>query len=532
MHTFGAYLVAALAASGELASALPQKMNVVQPRHHEARTLSVPVHHKAAHRRSTRSHPALSYAKALRKYNATLPSHVQGVVDRFATLSSLAKRAGVEQGSVAAESVMEDVEYVATISIGTPAQTVPMDFDTGSSDLWVMGAGASGVSGHSTYDSSSSSTAKELSGASWDISYGDGSSSSGTVYTDTVTIGNLTFADQAVEVATKISTEFIQDTAISGLVGLAMSSINTVTPTAQQTWFDNIKASLASPLFTADLKHDAKGSYNFGFIDDSAHTGDIFYSDLVTGNTFGGFWTFVASGYTVGDSTSTNTGSASGSSGTSSPASTTTAAVSSSPTGSSGSGSDSGSGSSGHHHGGGDSDGSVPEYGSSSSSDESEAEAEVEAEIESILQALGLEKRNAAGTPTTAQKQSVTRADTAITGIADTGTTLLMLPEAVVTAYYDQVDGAEMSQQEGGYVFSCDATLPDFSFNVGEGSISVPGTYINFEPVSTGSSTCYGGIQSDAGIGMAIFGDVALKAALVVFDSGNNRLGWAAKATS
>lgn len=545
MQTFGAYLVAALAASAELASALPQKMDVVEPRsQQQGRTLSVPVHHNL-NRRKALKHPALAYARALRKYNATLPTHVQAVVDRFALPTT--KRAN-EEGSVVATSVDSDTEYVATISVGTPAQTLPMDFDTGSSDLWVMGKGVSGTSGHTTYDSSSSSTAKVLSGASWTISYGDGSSSSGNVYTDTVTIGNLTFAEQAVEVATKISSEFTADTSISGLVGLAQSSINTVTPTAQKTFFDNIKSSLTSPLFTADLKHDTKGSYNFGYIDAAAHTGTVYYADLITSGQFGGFWTFAASGYTVGSSTSTS--SSSGASGTSSAGSATTASASS-PTGGAGSGStstgnsgsssgsSSGSGGGGIFGGGFGGDGnSVPEYGSSSSSSSSSDgwAAQAEAEAEAIASAWGFkkEKKSNTGTPTrtSPEKRSVTRASTAITGIADTGTTLLMLPDAVVSAYYSQVSGASDSQQEGGYVFSCDATLPDFSFNVGEGEITVPGSYINFQPVSTGSSTCYGGIQSDSGIGMAIFGDIALKAALVVFDSGNSRLGWAAKDTS
>lgn len=550
MQTVGAYLVAALVASAELASALPPKMDVVKPRDQQpqpqGRTLSVPVEHNLNRRKALR-HPALAYAKALRKYNATLPTHVQSVVDRFA-LPVANKRAG-DEGSVVATSVESDTEYVASISVGTPAQKLPMDFDTGSSDLWVMGNGVSGTTGHSTYDFSSSSTAKALSGASWTISYGDGSSSSGTVYKDTVTIGNLTFAEQAVEVATKLSAEFTSDTSISGLVGLAQSSINTVTPTAQQTWFDNIKSSLASPLFTADLKHDTAGSYNFGYIDAAAHTGTVYYADLITSGQFGGFWTFAASGYTVGTSTGTSSGSsASGTSSAGSPT-TTTASSSSLPTGGvgSGSGSASTSGSTsssiGSKHGSGSSgqDSSVPEYGSASSSSSSSSsglaalEAEAEAELESLASAWGFKKeKKSTRTPTrtTPEKRSVTRADTAITGIADTGTTLLMLPDAVVTAYYSQVSGASESQEEGGYVFSCDATLPDFSFNVGEGEITVPGSYINFQPISTGSSTCYGGIQSDSSIGMAIFGDIALKAALVVFDSGNSRLGWAAKDTS
>lgn len=40
---------------------------------------------------------------------------------------------------------------------------------------------------------------------------------------------------------------------------------------------------------------------------------------------------------------------------------------------------------------------------------------------------------------------------------------------------------------------------------------------------------CYGGIQSSADIGINIFGDVALKAAYVVFNGETPSLGWAQK---
>lgn len=85
----------------------------------------------------------------------------------------------------------------------------------------------SSQSGHSIYNPSQSKTAKQIQGASWNISYGDGSSASGNVYTDTVTIGGLSVPGQAVELAEQISDEFTQDVDNDGLVGLAFSSINT-----------------------------------------------------------------------------------------------------------------------------------------------------------------------------------------------------------------------------------------------------------------------------------------------------------------
>ncbi|KAI1080777.1 secreted aspartic proteinase precursor [Whalleya microplaca] len=366
---------------------------------------------------------AAALAKAYRKYGAKLPESLVYALNQ--TASAKVKRAG-SSGSAKTTPEENDAEYLTPVSIGTPAQELNLDFDTGSADLWVFSNELSSQyqSGHSIYTSSKSSTAKKLSGASWSISYGDGSGASGDVYTDVVSIGGVSFDSQAVEAASKISTQFTQDSNNDGLVGLAFSSINTVSPTAQKTFFDNVKSSLDQPLFAADLKHNTPGSYDFGVADNSKYTGDIAYVPVSTSQ---GFWEFEASGYKVG--------------------------------------SKAGSGS--------------------------------------------------------------------ITGIADTGTTLLLLPDEVVEAYYKQVDGAENSSSEGGYVFACSTTLPEFTFTAGSLDITIPADYLNYAPTEEGSSTCFGGLQSSESIGTNIFGDIALKAAYVIFNGGSTpQLGWAAKSTS
>ncbi|KAI9824639.1 MAG: hypothetical protein M1819_000840 [Sarea resinae] len=241
-------------------------------------------------------------------------ARTQRVLEKKAPAAS-----GSTTGEVSAEDVQNDSEYLVPVSIGTPAQTFNLDFDTGSADLWVWSTElpssvTSSASGHNIYNPSKSSTYKKVSADSWKISYGDGSSASGTVGTDNVTIGGLTIKNQAIELANTLSTEF-QQGAGDGLLGLAWGSINTVSPKPVQTPVENMISQSDIPsnqeLFTAKLGsyHDAsdpdKGAsfYTFGFIDkDTVGSQTVSYTPVDNSQ---GFWQFASASASVNGKTIT-----------------------------------------------------------------------------------------------------------------------------------------------------------------------------------------------------------------------------------
>lgn len=247
--------------------------------------------------------------KAYQKYSMPVPDALLNVIQAQnaappAPAVTKAKGASIKAanatagtGLVTATPEKGDIEYLSPVNIG--GQVLNLDFDSGSSDLWVFSTQLPAASrqGHVAYDPTKSATFKMIQGATFSISYGDGSGAAGNVGTDTVNLGGATVTAQAVEMATAISASFVQDTANNGLLGLAYSKLNTVKPQQQKTFFDNVMPQLAEPLFTADLRKNAVGAYEFGRIDTTKFTGKMAWIPV---NTTNGFWQFPTAKFAVG----------------------------------------------------------------------------------------------------------------------------------------------------------------------------------------------------------------------------------------
>ncbi|KAF2400620.1 hypothetical protein EJ06DRAFT_459049, partial [Trichodelitschia bisporula] len=301
-----------------------------------------------------------------------------------------------------------DLEYLSVVEVG--GTKLRLDFDTGSSDLWVFSdrLPVDQRNGHAFYAVADKTSAAQP-GLSWKIAYGDGSGAAGIVYTDRVSVGNATATSQAVEAATSISVEFIQEHS-DGLLGLGFGHTNTIKPKAQPTFFENIKHALREPLFTVTLKKNSSGIYDFGWVDRAKYAGELQYVPI---NTTRGYWEYTATGYAVGTGP---------------------------------------------------------------------------------------------------------MVDMRFQSIADTGTTLMLMPPAAVAAYYAAVPGANLNATEGGWVFPCTSALPDLKVRMGDVVAVVQGQFINRGVSMTpGSAACYGGLQKGSET-LSIWGDVFLKSQFAVFD--------------
>ncbi|EKV07277.1 Aspartic endopeptidase (AP1), putative [Penicillium digitatum] len=220
-----------------------------------------------------------------------------------------------EVGQVGADDVQNDSMYLAEVAIGTPAQTLSLNFDTGSADLWVWSTELpskilSDNKNHTVLDPTKSSTFKKRDGSTWKIKYNDGSLASGTVGNDNVDIGGLVVEGQAIEIADVLSDQFVQG-AGDGLLGLAFSNINTVKPQVVSTPVENLISQSDIPksaeLFTvklgswrdSDEPDKSELFYTFGYIDQDtvkATKSEISYTPVDNSQ---GFWLFDSTSATV-----------------------------------------------------------------------------------------------------------------------------------------------------------------------------------------------------------------------------------------
>ncbi len=172
--------------------------------------------------------------------------------------------------------------YYASVSVGTPPQPQVLVVDTGSSDIWVVADDADLCTSvqlqrkyrdscDDTYDSSASSTFKLISEGGFDISYLDGSGSSGDYISDTFSVGGATLKNLQIGLATETQRGV-------GIMGISYSAsestLDTYPNLLDQFLAQGLIATKAFSLYLNDFRSDA-GSILFGGVDTEKFIGTL-----------------------------------------------------------------------------------------------------------------------------------------------------------------------------------------------------------------------------------------------------------------
>ena len=132
---------------------------------------------------------------------------------------------------------IKDTQYVGTIGIGTPPQSIHVIFDTGSANLWVTSSLCSdeACSMHEGYDHSKSSTYNEV-GDEVSVRFGTGSID-GFMSSDTFHVGPLRVKGQVFGEITVENGDVFATSRFAGIAGLAFPALSAYDNTPV---FDNI----------------------------------------------------------------------------------------------------------------------------------------------------------------------------------------------------------------------------------------------------------------------------------------------------
>lgn len=230
--------------------------------------LSIPLHKKGA---ALSSNGVANLSALVKERARVLGKYRGGTAARQARPRSNSRVFGKRQNEPLTPD-SDNTAFFGEISIGTPAQTFSVLFDTGSSDLWVAGSNCDASCDNlKRYDPAASSTGADT-GRTATIQYGDGSSASGAVYTETVSMGGITVSQQTLISVTQLKGGSTANT-INGLIGLGFK---TISATDSDSFVETAisQGHISSPVFSLGLKAPSPELY-LGGTNPEKYSGDF-----------------------------------------------------------------------------------------------------------------------------------------------------------------------------------------------------------------------------------------------------------------
>jgi Eukaryotic aspartyl protease len=229
------------------------------------------------------------YMRSLRKYGIISSESLGPANHEIASREAKRHRRDANSSLPLSTSISSDGFYLTQVAIGEGevVQTFNMDFDTGTSDFWVLSTLLPEDDGdqHNLYDPSASTSSFLLSGQTWADGFQGTTEVGGVVFSDTVNFGGIVVRNQAVQAASQAIPALINGSR-DGLVGLGLGN-SSIVPGSFPSVVDNLKnLPLQQPVFTCLLTRPSEpnGFYTFGYIDETLTEPGIQSNDVITNN--------------------------------------------------------------------------------------------------------------------------------------------------------------------------------------------------------------------------------------------------------
>lgn len=205
--------------------------------------------------------------------------------------------------------------YFANVSVGTPGQSLALQIDTGSSDIWLPSSTATlcrsvraGGCPNGQFTASSSTTFVDVEKGGFNISYVDGTGSAGDYFQDTFRLGGATITNFQMGLA-------LTTTIGTGIMGIGYNSSEANVATGNGTVYANLPYAMvdqgiinteAYSLWLNDLD-SSTGSVLFGGVDTGKYIGDLVSIDVYPSSRSGRITSFTVAWTSLSATSSSGT---------------------------------------------------------------------------------------------------------------------------------------------------------------------------------------------------------------------------------